>query len=415
VARCGLVFFLAMVGCSSSTSLLAEVESGDDVSAAITHATVSVFRDTGLLARMQIAPAPLPGAVRVSGLPDRADELRVVVVGDGPRGVALGGARVTVEPHAEVTTTVTLSATAADTDGDGVPDTLDDCPTVADPDQTGPGDACASPPDLAGLDLAGLDLAGDDLATPDLATADLGTADLARPDLAAPDLATPDLARPDLALPPDLAPAPSLCGLAGALFCDGFEFGLGNWGTIQSSGTVTIDSSRFFRGAASLHVHQDTTTTGATAVAIATLAYPMPDFYIRAYVFAPAGFGGPTVTFLRAQESTAGQFSLDVTLSPPALGTHAARTNVNRTSTTLLPLNRWVCVEWHVNVATSGFMNVSLDGQPINSLSATQDTSNSPPYDWLVIGLDNSGGSFSARDLWLDEVILDGAPIGCAR
>jgi photosystem II stability/assembly factor-like uncharacterized protein len=87
----------------------------------------------------------LPGTILLRGFPDVAEDVRIVV---GATGV-LGSLRITTVPHAQVKGSIVLSATTADTDHDGVPDAVDNCPATANPDQAdcdgnGVGDACDS-------------------------------------------------------------------------------------------------------------------------------------------------------------------------------------------------------------------------------------------------------------------------------
>jgi len=278
----------------------------------------------------------------------------------------------------------------ADSDGDGVPDDLDDCPTVSDPEQrnargSGPGDACLS----------------GDLAA---ATADMAVAT--------------DLAQP--ASPPDLAPGPSICSTAGVLFCEGFEnTSLPGWGFLQNNGTVGADSVHVYRGSSALHAHQNAAApgAGATGVVIATPTYPSTDIYLRAFVYLPGPAPAGIATFLRVQESMAAQYSLDLQISDGKLRSRASRSNTNALSNTSLPLDRWACVEWQIHLAASGFVKAWVDGLEVTGISGTQDTRATTVYDWLVVGLDtgSTAGSQPARELWLDEVALDNKPIGCAK
>lgn len=181
-----------------------------------TAGAVSVYDRFGALA-LDVAAQPaaagrplVPGVVEIR-VPATAQEIRVAFRADAPVP-CLGGVRATVAAHAETRASLLLSSATADADADGVPDSVDNCPTVAnvtqaDADGDGVGDACAAAADLGAV----ADLAVDDLGAPaDLATADLGGRDLAAP----PDLARPaDLARPDLAPPPDLARSGTLSAM----------------------------------------------------------------------------------------------------------------------------------------------------------------------------------------------------------
>jgi len=117
--------------------------------------------------------AMVPGVPMVPGtlvlvLPDVEQKLRVVV--RNPASGAFGGAQLTVRTHQVNNAVLVLSLNTPDADGDGVPDALDDCPQLANPDQTdldqdGQGDLCDATPDGGGdgaIDLAGADLSGTD-------------------------------------------------------------------------------------------------------------------------------------------------------------------------------------------------------------------------------------------------------------
>ncbi len=163
----------SLAGCNAApTTLLVSlsVESG----AAPTSVAVSLYDVRHrIVDRQSVATTHFPGTLLVDGLSASAEALRVIVEG-GPG--QLGGNSVTTLPHHQVTVAVTLSTHAVDSDGDGIPDPLDNCPFVPNPDQAdangdGVGDACPMG-DLGVRDLAGDDLAGDDLAMrlPDLSS-----------------------------------------------------------------------------------------------------------------------------------------------------------------------------------------------------------------------------------------------------
>lgn len=127
---------------------------------------VSVYdRFHALSLQHPLTPPRLPGQLLLE-LPDRSDQLRIAVDDAVPPTVA-AGARVEVRAYEQTAAALQLGA-PLDEDGDGVPDEIDDCPAVPNPDQTdvdgdGVGDACAAltPPDLAftaidgGVDLGG--------------------------------------------------------------------------------------------------------------------------------------------------------------------------------------------------------------------------------------------------------------------
>jgi polysaccharide lyase-like protein len=377
------------VGCSSSaTSVRVQVDSTE--SPPPTVITVSLFDRFGLLGRSRIDPAPLPGALKVMGLPDSAQTLTVVAVGDTPR--ALAGVRFDVKPHSQATAKLLLALATPDGDGDGVPDMLDDCPTTPDPDQNnsdgeGAGDAC-------------------------------GGVIVIR-DLAAPpgsDLAVPPGS--DLALPPDLS-LPVV-----PLFSDGFENGIQSpfWTTLSGAalgGTVTVDGVQTHGGSKAVHVHQNALGSGsADQLEIAeTSIIPLPDLYLRVFMYAQAPFDATNVAIFELQQSGSPFQGVDLNLRNGSFNTF---NNVNGgggttvSATTPMPTNTWVCLEWHVQVANTGFAKLLVDGAEVTALSGTQDTQPSPTVSLLAIGLISSpANSVAARDVWFDDLVIDNKPIGC--
>lgn len=192
------IALLALVagGCGGATTVRLAVAL-DPADPAITSASVSVYDRYRALALGVPAQPPgagkplVPGVVEIR-VPDVAQELRIAVDGVYGTQPCIGGVRVTTRSHAETRASLILSSSTADADGDGVPDSIDNCPTVANRDQadragSGVGDACAG----NGGDLAVVvsDMAG--------AVVDMAGADMTK----LPDLATP----PDMTVvPPDM-------------------------------------------------------------------------------------------------------------------------------------------------------------------------------------------------------------------
>ena len=139
---------------------------------------VSVYDERRALARDRVVAAKSfillvedgTHRVRIVGASDQPMPLLGGGASDQPMPL-LGGVGVTTKDGSEVTAELLLESEIADADGDGVPNRIDNCPKVANPDQTdsdgdGLGDACEAP----GSDLA---VSPDDLAVADAAEADL--------------------------------------------------------------------------------------------------------------------------------------------------------------------------------------------------------------------------------------------------
>jgi hypothetical protein len=393
---------LLVTGCGTSPTSLRVLIANSGVS--VSALTITVFDTHGLIGEGRLTAPALPGALTVDGLPDRAQYLRVVVAATTSGASLLGGSRIAVAVHTLNSVTVQLGH-AADSDGDQVPDELDDCPQTPDPEQrnsagSGPGDACRAVADLA----------------PPSAV------DMAEPDQTSADLAGPAA---DLATPPDLSPAPSLCPTTNTIMCAGFENGgINPPFTVVSiaNGSDTADKLHVFRGAFAMHAQQNAVPTGmnAAAMAISAQSYPALDIYLRAWVYLPSPAPTGTFTFLRVQQGMSPFYAVDLQVANGLFATSASRVGVTVTSTTSPPLDRWFCVEWQVHLATAGYTILKLDDSPVDGIWAanTFDTTNAnPPYQWLVAGLESgsTADGIPARDLWLDELILDSKPIGCSQ
>jgi hypothetical protein len=139
----------AVAGCANDpTSVRVDLSLGAGVAAPSSLSADVYGRHARLAAAQPLASAALPGALLVK-VPDEDQRIRIVV--DGPGRSPIGFATVNAIAHQQVSASIVLTASAADSDGDGVPDAIDDCPAVSDPQQTdtdgdGQGDACAALP-----------------------------------------------------------------------------------------------------------------------------------------------------------------------------------------------------------------------------------------------------------------------------
>lgn len=83
-------------------------------------------------------------------------------------------------------------------------------------------------------------------------------------------------------------------------------------------------------------------------------------------------------------------------------------------STTAFPIGRWTCLEWAVEVGTPGTVSMWIDDAPISGLQTVP--RNTPPiFDLASLTLSYQATRTASVELWQDEVIIDGARIGCVR
>jgi hypothetical protein len=382
--------------------------------------TVSLFdAHHALVDRKPLVSPKLPGSLLVTRLPDDARELRVVVRSDDAG--ELGGARVTSVPHGEARAEVALSTATVDTDGDGVPDDLDDCPTVPDPLQpnaagSGPGDACRGALDLSAAAVDG----AADLAVPlDGATSDLAARD-----------ASSDLAGGDLASSASRCPG-------GLLLCEGFENGFDTttlWNPITTFRpldgggnlpTFTVDNVHTYRGTHALHIHVDPiTVTGYVQAKIGeNAAAPHGTMFMRAFFYLPStpvmATDTELISVVQESDPYAGmQLGLN---SGGGLGFSSWTGNgANVDSATSMPFNRWVCVEWEIVESSpldggTGSVHAWIDDVEVNDLRV----GGLWTLPWLgavAFGFDfTASNNLSAIDAWIDELAVDGQRITCSK
>jgi hypothetical protein len=168
--RPALAVALCLAGCNDPTQVLVTVELEAGL-AAPQFLQASAYDPLGALFReRRLGSAALPDVLSIRVADE--DQLIRIVISGGPEPI-VGSGSVRTVPYTTSRMQVTLARVVADRDGDGVPDAVDLCPDVADPDQAdrdrdGRGDACdpegpppdfgppdggSPPPDLAGVSL----------------------------------------------------------------------------------------------------------------------------------------------------------------------------------------------------------------------------------------------------------------------
>jgi hypothetical protein len=355
---------LWLAGCSAPTTVRLDV-SLQPGAPAPTALTVSVYDPRGALALRRPGSAAVPGTV-VLELSPPVRPIRVVVHGESTPPT-LGGVQVSPVAGQQTRATVVLSSARADSDGDGVPDDLDDCPMVADSDQ--------------------VDTDGD------------GTGDACQPG------------------------GPSHCG-SGLLLCDGFE-GSGIdpqlWGMRGGAAcTLGIDRERAYRGTSALKVHLDAVTASDKPGCQLSWNQPPTRLYARAFVWLSRIPSGRVALFASDTGPNGGD-ELDLVDGAAAENAFITPTagpalTGGRVSTTRrVTAGRWACIEWGMlGAADQVDLRVWVDG--VEAEDARLTGSFVPPR-LLGVGLAYAPMSQpqDAVDLWIDEVAISDAPIGCAR
>jgi hypothetical protein len=133
----------------------------------------------------------------------------------------------------------------------------------------------------------------------------------------------------------------------------------------------------------------------------------------------PSGFDPSTGDIFFTEQNASPYEGITLNLLNGSFETNNTIGGVQKDSTTPMPTNTWVCLEWNVQLGTSsgspnGTTALSVDGTLANNLGGTQPLFSSTPIN--TIGLMLIGGpNTPARDVWMDEVIIDTQPIGCTK
>jgi hypothetical protein len=202
--------------------------------------------------------------------------------------------------------------------------------------------------------------------------------------------------------------------------CEDFESGAIDgalWNRNEVGGaTLNVDPSRFHRGRYALHCHTPTvsaTATDLTAQLVDSSLFPglKDGFYVRAWFYLPSPVATANET-LFAQVRTSGGGAL-LALQAGHLQFYEFGTNPDHAavSATAMPLDRWACLEWNVQAGTS---RAWLDG--IELADTRFSGASTEPIQNLSLGVSLfQARNHPATDAWVDDILVDVAPIGCDR
>ena len=216
--------------------------------------------------------------------------------------------------------------------------------------------------------------------------------------------------------------SPSGCPSTTEALCEDFESTLGSaWTPHMTNGTAVIDTAHAHGGTHAMHFHGNAIVAGADAdvrISETQTMSPLPsDVFVRAYYLfattlstdtqlsalgeAPSPYEGVTLLF-DGQELTVG----DTVGTPTTRGTSVS-----------ISTYTWHCIEWQVHPAmnTTGSTHVWLDGTALPSLTTTEVTNPSAGLSVLSVGAGTYAppSAVAAYDVWVDDVVVDVARIGC--
>jgi hypothetical protein len=223
---------------------------------------------------------------------------------------------------------------------------------------------------------------------------------------------------------------PSRCagGDSALPYCDGFEGvdGSGGFATFWtlppalSSGDATIDSTHVRRGASSLHLQNNGVGDGgAPAYAIVGMNKPLPaDLFVRAFVYVPSGFDRAPGAIFLFEQAQAPYAQIALNLDSDAFSIYdSIDGTLEHGAGVALRSDDWMCLEWEVHGGGAGAVKLWVDDQPVAGLGTPVSTTPSAgePLDEVGVGLLSNVAGTRAREIWIDEVMIDSVRITCAR
>ncbi len=224
---------------------------------------------------------------------------------------------------------------------------------------------------------------------------------------------------------------PSLCTGAGFRVCDGFEapaIDTSIWSmVIESGATVGVDGTHVARGAQALHVHTAGVTAGTNGGVRTMKGFPFPndDLWGRVFVYMAGDSPDQHTNVVEAVGplavdggTTEAHYRLGVSTGHVLAGNYIPGDYADH-STTVMPLDRWACLEWHYDGAHDEY-HVFLDGGELTDmaiLSTHVPPWTAPAFAYLELGLHlyHTLTDVPPLDVWYDELALDGARVGCDR
>lgn len=220
----------------------------------------------------------------------------------------------------------------------------------------------------------------------------------------------------------DFTPLPDVPTCA-ALLCEDFETGVLDtsiWKVQDNLGSLFVDSTQPHLGSWSAHAHTEAAPSGSEILADLyepSVLLGVDPFHVRVWFYAsdwPAlGMGKDTLVKL----GNPGGNHLQLETGEQTRGVlDFGSPGFRRISTTTLPVGGWFCLEWALvpTMPQRALMEVAVDDVPVPELS-TIEVATYPPNE-LKFGIDQTPtGDTGAVDLWIDDIVIDTVPIGCAR
>lgn len=204
--------------------------------------------------------------------------------------------------------------------------------------------------------------------------------------------------------------AADLCGIPGALFCDGFESPtLDVWTTTTGGAVRHLVPVR--TGMAALGTPVD------PAVLSSVRVHPFGDvtsgeIHARAWFFVPSGVPLTKLEILGVDDDTASSQIL-ILIDQEEIRVYSELAVVTYTTGVAVTRDRWQCMELNVTISdTAGALSMQIDGVPVTAMSGF-DTRPAAGYSAFVVGAKFAFPGQAITELSVDDVVVGTQPIGC--
>jgi hypothetical protein len=203
--------------------------------------------------------------------------------------------------------------------------------------------------------------------------------------------------------------------------CDGFETGTFADPPWSSAFSITTDAEHVYRGALAAHAHTPMLASNPNVASALidntnSATFGAGTTYVRAFLYLASGSSNDfMLTQVGPLSNAPGQVA-QLFVNPSGLVV-IKDTGPTTMASMSLPTDRWACLELAARGSTT---TASSDAELIVWLDGTQIADvtgfNMSPSEQFALGLNFYGGlARPASDMWMDEVALDGARIGCSR
>jgi hypothetical protein len=199
---------------------------------------------------------------------------------------------------------------------------------------------------------------------------------------------------------------------AAAIFCDGFEGGLAAWEIVD--GTPARTTALLHAGTGALEAAIQDQPEAATVQRLLPQINTLGELYLRGWFYAPSSFSFGQINVFNI-DSAAGSGVSIYTFNENLAVFRRTGSETGGITGPPLPKDGWHCVELALVVADSGGrIALHVDGQ--NVIDQTNlDTLPTGGFDRLNVGIPFSGSAqVGPATVYLDDIVVDVTPIGCA-